>query len=138
VPLARDLGPGLDIALAPELLPLPIVRRGPSSDGVTAELTKPASLSGIAVAGAPLVVFSAALLHDGAVEPDIPSHLSRSGSLPSLRIISRPNDAIDLEEAPSGDRLQFFELRLRRVPKIDPQDEIEGLRPVAPIRRLDR
>ena len=54
-----------------------------------AELTKPASLPGIAFADALLVAFSAALLHGGAVEPDIPSHLLRPRSPPLLRIMSK-------------------------------------------------
>jgi len=49
-----------------------------------AEPAKPASLSGIAVAGALLVAISAALLHGCAVQPDIPSHLRRPRSPPSL------------------------------------------------------
>jgi len=58
-------------ALAPQLRALPAGRSAGPVDRSLAELAKPASLRGVALAGAVLAGVSAAVLHGSAVRPDV-------------------------------------------------------------------
>ena len=58
-------------ALAPQLRALPAGRSAGPVDRCLAELAKPASLRGVALAGAVLAAVSAAVLHGAAVRPDV-------------------------------------------------------------------
>jgi len=58
-------------ALAPQLRTLPAGRSAGPVDRTLAELAKPASLRGVALAGAVLAAFSAAVLHGAATRTDV-------------------------------------------------------------------
>jgi hypothetical protein len=58
-------------ALAPQLRALPAGRSAGPVDRSLAELAKPASMRGVALAGAVLAAVSAAVLHGAAVRPDV-------------------------------------------------------------------